>query len=153
MDNELKIILDKAPTEQDLEFLSEGLDKDTFNKIGIEKLEENIALFIKDETGNMYGGLSMILYLGCIYIRDVFVAEIIRNRGFATRLIHKAEAIAKENNCGFLALHTHQWQARGLYEKLGFKLKYIESGYKLNSELYYMVKIINPDCGYNFKIS
>lgn len=151
MIDELRVVSDKAPTEQDLEFLSKGIDKDTFNKVGIEKSEENIALFIKDERNKIYGGLRINLYLGCTYIHDLFVAEIIRNRGFATRLIHRAEEVAKENNCSFLALHTHEWQAREFYEKLGFKLKYIESGYKLNSKLYYMVKIIDPHCNYEFK--
>jgi ribosomal protein S18 acetylase RimI-like enzyme len=52
----------------------------------------------------------------------------------------KAENLARERNCRFMNLSTTDWQARPFYEKLGFKLEFVRSGYDKDSELYFLKK-------------
>ncbi len=144
MKRNFKISYEKEPNEKDLEFISNNLDQNTFNKTGLEKSGE-FALFIKDGESKLYGGLSAKLFYGCLYIDELFVAKDIRGKGFGTHLIERAEEIGKENDCNFAAVNTMEWEAKGFYEKVGYKLKYTESGYANNSKLHYLVKILDPN--------
>jgi ribosomal protein S18 acetylase RimI-like enzyme len=50
------------------------------------------------------------------------VAEALRGQGHATRLMAAAEAYAIEKGCVGVTLDTFSFQARPLYEKLGYRV-------------------------------
>ncbi len=45
----------------------------------------------------MYGGL---------YVGQLWVTESLRGNGYGTQLMQKAEALAKESKCNFIAVNT-----------------------------------------------
>jgi GNAT superfamily N-acetyltransferase len=46
----------------------------------------------------------------------------VRGRDFATNMMDRAEAYARERHCHSIMLDTHSFQARPFYEKRGFEV-------------------------------
>jgi len=66
------------------------------------------------------GGVLSEIYWNILYIDILWVKEEYRNKGYATALLTDIEATAKEMNCKISHLYTYDFQAKGLYEKLGY---------------------------------
>lgn len=74
---------------------------------------------IKDGE-EVVGGILAEMFWGVLSIEILWVKEDCRNRGYASALVADIETIAKENNCKIAHLDTFDFQAKGLYEKLGY---------------------------------
>ncbi|MHB2211510.1 GNAT family N-acetyltransferase [Methylobacterium sp. CM6257] len=57
-----------------------------------------------------------------LIIELVAVPEQYRKGGYGSKLMVRAEEIARNNGCAGIWLDTFELQARGFYEKLGFEL-------------------------------
>jgi len=79
-----------------------------------------VAYFLKANDGEVVGGLLGMIWGGWLHIKIVWVAEPVRGKGHARRLLETAEGYAKKRGCGGAFLETFSFQARPLYEKLGF---------------------------------
>jgi ribosomal protein S18 acetylase RimI-like enzyme len=73
-----------------------------------------------DVQGEIAGGLIADTYWGWLEIEDLWVAEKLRGHGIAQQLMRQAEAEARARGCTRVFLRTFSFQARGLYEKLGY---------------------------------
>jgi GNAT superfamily N-acetyltransferase len=83
-----------------------------------------LFLLLKDEAGELIGGLSGSTYWGWLCVDYLFVPEELRGRGLGVQLLEKAEAIALRRGCEHAYLTTFGFQAPGFYEKQG----YIQAG-------------------------
>jgi GNAT superfamily N-acetyltransferase len=79
-----------------------------------------VAYFLKANDGEVLGGLLGMVWGGWLHIKIVWVAEPVRGKGHARRLLETAEGYAKKRGCRGAFLETFSFQARPLYEKLGF---------------------------------
>jgi len=64
--------------------------------------------------GSIWGGWLHISYL--------WIDEAVRGRRWATRLMDRAEAYARERGCHSVQLDTHSFQARPFYERRGYEV-------------------------------
>ena len=80
---------------------------------------------------NMYGGL---------YVGQLWVTESLRGNGYGTQLMQKAEALAKESKCNFIAVNTFDWEVLDFYKKLGFYVEFERKGFDKNSVFYFLRK-------------
>lgn len=77
-------------------------------------------LFARDATGKVQGGVRGGTSWGWCTIDVLAVAEPYRGKGLGSRLLRKAEEIARARGCIGIRLDTISFQAPGFYLKLGY---------------------------------
>ena len=109
--------------EGDDELIAEKLNTITDSKIDFEDtIEDELVVFkVADSDGNIIAGCNLII--NCWRIADLdilWVEERYRRQGIGSALIREAEHTAREKGCRFMTLGTFDFQAKPLYEKIGF---------------------------------
>jgi ribosomal protein S18 acetylase RimI-like enzyme len=134
-----QISYEANPKSADVQILNDGIMEQAIQKKGM-KNPDSFALFIRDENEKIVGGCSGNTNFGALYIGQLWVAEILRGKGYGTRLMQKAESLAKEINCNFITVNTFDWEALDFYKKLGFYVEFKSEGYDKNSVFYFLRK-------------
>ncbi len=129
------IELERDPSDEKEGILLQGVNEADYKIKKVNPIEY-YALFIKDLQGEICGGISIILYYGCVSIDLLWVSPELRDQGWGSKLIEEALLFAKKKECLFATAHTMDWQAVSFYQKLGFHIEFISKGYQYNSELY-----------------
>jgi GNAT superfamily N-acetyltransferase len=80
-----------------------------------------IAIVIRDEHGAVIGGLWGRTAYAWLYVELLVVPEVLRGRGIGSALMDRAEAEAARRGCRAAWLDTFSFQARGFYEKRGYR--------------------------------
>ncbi len=76
-----------------------------------------------DPQGNLAGGvLAASVLWNVLHIETVWVDETYRGRKLATRLMDQVEGQAKREGCRMAVLNTYDFQAKGFYEKRGYRV-------------------------------
>jgi ribosomal protein S18 acetylase RimI-like enzyme len=94
---------------------------------------------LKKDNGGV-GGLLANMYWRVLYIDILWVEEKYRNRGYASALLSDIERMAKEKEGTISHLATHDFQAKGFYEKLGYTVFGILEDSPEGHSHYYMSK-------------
>ena len=81
-----------------------------------------LNIFIRDEAGQIWGGLTARTYWGWLSVDDLWLDETIRGQGYGRKLLTIAEEQAKKRGCQHAFLRTFSFQARGFYEKNGYRV-------------------------------
>lgn len=106
--------------EEDTFFIRYNLIKHNKSKVAYTE-EEKINFFLKDEEGNILGGLVGHTDWECFFVDVLWVDESLRGQGKGQELIQIAETFAREKGCTLMRLETFSFQAPEFYKKLGFK--------------------------------
>jgi ribosomal protein S18 acetylase RimI-like enzyme len=77
-------------------------------------------LFARDAAGKVQGGLRGQTYWSWCSIDVLAVAEPYRRQGLGSRLLGKAEEIARARGCVGIRLDTVSFQAPGFYSRHGY---------------------------------
>jgi N-acylglucosamine-6-phosphate 2-epimerase len=93
------------------------------------------------------GGLAGETYWGWLYIDKLWLDESLRGRGLARELMQRAEIEAIQRGCRAAYLTTFSFQARGLYEKLGYRVVGQLDDYPPGATYYWMRKDFHRDSG------
>ena len=78
-----------------------------------------LALALRDEKGEICGGLWGSTAYGWLYTQMLIVPEEARGQGFGRELMRAAEAEALRRGCTHAWVDT-QFGGRGFYERLGY---------------------------------
>lgn len=70
----------------------------------------------------LIGGAVGIIQFGWYFLEELWIDEKYRGRNIGTMLIEEIEKCAKENNALGVRMETWNFQARGFYEKMGYKV-------------------------------
>jgi GNAT superfamily N-acetyltransferase len=116
------IVLTDSPSAADREAVLKGLIR--FNEAAAGPINwRPLAVLVKDPaTGQTLGGLTGGSFHGWLFIELFWLPEALRRGGLGTRLIRQAEDEAARRGCLGVWLDTYSFQARGFYEKLGYRL-------------------------------
>jgi GNAT superfamily N-acetyltransferase len=79
-------------------------------------------LIYRDQQGEIAAGMLNKIYWGGMYISFLFVQEQFRSQDIGSKLLEQAEQKAIEEGCTYMWVTTFSWQARGFYEKRGFRV-------------------------------
>lgn len=134
-----QISYDANPTSEDIQILNDGILYQAQQKKGMNQLDF-FAFFIRDEKNNIVGGCAGDNMYGCLYVGQLWVNETLRGKGYGTMLMQKAEALAKESHCNFIAVNTFDWEALDFYKKLGFRVEFERKGFDKDSIFYFLRK-------------
>ncbi|MBV4545290.1 GNAT family N-acetyltransferase [Pseudomonas triticicola] len=115
----LRIELTHNPTEEQRQAILQPLIEYNDAQTGGSK-SEPFALMVKDQNGEILGGLYGRMIFRWMFIELLSVPEQGRGQGLGSKLMAQAEALAREKNCYGLWLDTFDFQAPEFYRKLGF---------------------------------
>jgi GNAT superfamily N-acetyltransferase len=116
-------ITKSTPEEKD--YLDKKITEFNSSKVPFTQKDPHIHLgyTIKDESNNILGGITAVLYCwGCLYVDVLWIAENYRGQQLGSLLIDKVESKAKELGCKIAHLDTFDFQAKDFYIKKGYEL-------------------------------
>lgn len=115
------VSMEHQPSEADRRILIRNLV--SYNDTQAEKENwRSLAVFIRDDRGEIMGGLSGCTHWGWLFIGHLWVAETLRGQGYGIRLVAQAEQEAARRGCRHAYLDTFDFQALGFYQKLGYEV-------------------------------
>ena len=118
--HELTIVFDQAEGAE-AELVRDRLDMYNVGVTGISAYYP-VHFFVKSPRGETLGGLLGGMWGGWLHITYLWIDEAVRGQRWASKLMERAEAYARERGCLWATLDTHSFQARPFYEKHGYEV-------------------------------
>lgn len=81
-----------------------------------------LDVILRRPDGEVVAGLTARTIWGWLRIDDLWVAAPLRGQGYGSQLLGHAETIARQRGCIHAELKTFSFQARGFYERHGFRV-------------------------------
>jgi len=139
MDNKQKIEIYDA-TEDEMDCICDGLGGYNNSKVPFGQYPRGkFDKCIKDGD-EIVAGIVMDMYWNAMSIRDLWVKEAYRNKGYATALMNAVEKDARDFGCILSHLETFNPQMRKMCEKLGYTVYGTMENYPEGHSRYYMSK-------------
>lgn len=132
--------LDKNIIEKETKILHEGLRQHVQLYVGERHRGPKVRLVVKDENGELIGGLSAWTTLQNLIFEYIWVEESFRGKGIGKTLMAEMERIARENGCIASQAQCFSFQAIGFFEKTGYKILGISDGYPAPIKEFYLIK-------------
>ena len=117
--DQITLTVDESPSPDDVEAVNRGLDAYNAARTGTDDARK-VGIFLRDETGQIVGGLCGWTWWGWLSIDTLWLDEAARGRGYGTRLVQQAEDLARARGCRHVILNTMSFQAPDFYRKLGY---------------------------------
>lgn len=115
------LFLSQAPTEAERAVITAGLDSFSESVGDIPPfMYQAVAVFVKDNANQVLGGVIGGTYWQWLHVQSLWVDGSLRGEGFGRDLLLTAEREALRRGCIGAYVNTHDFQALGFYEKLGY---------------------------------
>ena len=137
----LQLVVRTDPTPAEIGLLEDNLYAFNAQATGIVDAL-SLAIFGRNEHGEVVAGLSGHTWGGCCEIRQVWVHERHRGRGVGRELLELAEMEARRRSCFQIILATHSFQAPGFYQELGFEIVESLPGYPRGHQHLHLRKVL-----------
>lgn len=134
-----EISYESNPKPEDIQLLNDAITAIAKQKKGMKALDF-FAFFIRDNDGTIIGGCGGDNMYGGLFVGQLWVKESLRGMGYGTQLMQKAEILAQESECNFIAVNTFDWEALDFYKKLGYYVEFERKGFDKNSIFYFLRK-------------
>jgi GNAT superfamily N-acetyltransferase len=108
------------PTPDDVQYLEDRIYEFNSSVTGIGD-GELLAFFVR-EGDRIVAGICGNTWGGTCELRQFWVEESLRNRGFGAKLFQAAEQEAHRRGCTQIILMTFSFQAPAFYVKQGFEV-------------------------------
>lgn len=100
----------------------------------------DIFLTLKNDQGDVLGGISCIAVLKSLNIQVLWIDERYRGIGYGKDLVLEAERIAKQNGCISAQTTSYSFQALDFYQKLGYEVFGVFDIYPNGIKKYFLMK-------------
>jgi GNAT superfamily N-acetyltransferase len=91
-----------------------------FNETRATADYEPFAIRLRDDAGDIVGGLFARRFYRWLFVELLFVPDAARRMGLGSTMLLQAEQYAREKGCVGVWLDTFSFQAPNFYPKLGF---------------------------------
>jgi GNAT superfamily N-acetyltransferase len=81
-----------------------------------------LDIILRNAAGEIVGGLTASTYWDWLDIDDLWLAEEMRGQGYGREVLRMAEEEARQRGCRRAKVQTFSFQARGFYEKMGYRV-------------------------------
>ncbi|AWM91574.1 GNAT family N-acetyltransferase [Pseudomonas sp. 31-12] len=115
----LRIEQSLNPTDEERQAILLPLRAYNASKAGVST-QETFALLVRDDNGEILGGLYGRVFYQWMFIELLSVPEQARGQGLGSKLMRMAEDLAREKACVGVWLDTFDFQAPEFYKKLGY---------------------------------
>ncbi len=141
----MNIEVTQNPNLDDLQTISLGLQAHNKKHIGEAATEDELkfAVFAKDDSGQVIGGIRAIAFWDWVNIEVIWVDETARGAGLGRQLLEEAEAFARQKGFFRVSLETGSFQAREFYEKQGYAVFGQLDDFPVGHTMFYMKKTLN----------
>ncbi len=102
---------------------------------------------IAGDDGAIIAGVGGDTWGGCCVIRQLWVGEAHRGRGYGRALLQAAEEEARRRRCARVVVSTRSFQAPALYERLGYREVARIDGQPEGHVLLFFVKALAAESG------
>ena len=116
----LRIEQSQNPTDEERQAILLPLRAYNAQQAGVTT-PEPVALLLRDESGEILGGLHGRVFYQWLYIDLLSVPEQARGQGIGSTLMQMAEDLAREKACIGVWLDTFDFQAPDFYRKHGYQ--------------------------------
>ncbi len=114
-------IIQQRPTPEEIARVDEIFDLAAKEFVAPSQIpKEDFGLQIRSDENKIIAGLTAKLFWNWMYIDMLWVEPEFQKSGIGTRLIYRAEEIARERKFTGIYLWTQSWQAPDFYRKLGY---------------------------------
>jgi len=129
-------------TREDLKHIDHGIVHYNNTQVPFtqEPSFETINRCIKEGDEVIGGVMAEVYCWNILHIDVLWVKDEYRGKGYATALMNNAENIARKMGCHISHLDTFDFQAKGLYEKLGYTVFGVLEDCPQGHNRYYMSK-------------
>ena len=121
MTNNFSLNIEPSPNPTDEKFISDHLGEFNTLKAGADN-HQPLNIFLRDEQGQLIGGLLGGTYWGWFVIEILWIAEEARGHGYGQKIVQLAEQEAIKRGCRHAHLDTMSFQAPDFYIKLGYSV-------------------------------
>jgi GNAT superfamily N-acetyltransferase len=139
---ELTITVEENPELKDIQAVIGNILDYNNNSQKQKDIAYPLAVFIRDATGEIVGGLVGKTHWGWLFISHLWVLDALRGQGYGRQLMLKAEQTAKERGCDRSYLDTFSFQALGFYERLGYGIFGVLEDFPPGHKRYFLQKQI-----------
>jgi GNAT superfamily N-acetyltransferase len=144
MTGRTRVSVEPDASAADVEVVQAGLRAFNVARLGAPA-EEPVRIFVRDERGQIVGGLLGHIRWRWLYVAKLWISESHRGAGHGVALMRTAESLARERGCVGAHLDTFEYQARPFYEKLGYTVFGTLEGYPPAYRQYYLAKRLEPE--------
>ena len=135
-----KVIIDRNPSQSDIEVVKEGLIRSYEAQFG--ERDKEFSIFLKSDSGNVFGVIQAMFDSEAIYIEALWIEENLRKQGYGKTLLAAAEREAIENGCRFSLVDTWDFQAEEFYLKNDYeKIGELKNYWHDHSKLFFRKKL------------
>jgi GNAT superfamily N-acetyltransferase len=115
------IELTASPSSEDLGVILKSLT--AYNEAEVGPADRiPLAVLIRDDDGEVIGGLSGYTSWGWLFTQLLFIPEQLRGQGMAAKLLGEAEAEARRRGCRGAWIDTFNPQALKAYQRQGYEI-------------------------------
>lgn len=126
---------------EDREYVRRRLaEYNSWNVSEVRSVYEEVSLILKDERGQIYGGITGAVKWNYLKIDFFWIDEKIRKRGYGKKLLTEMEKLAKEKGCDIIEVDTFSFQAPDFYVKNGYEVIGIVENAPRGHKHYYLYK-------------
>lgn len=117
----MRVVLEPELSAEARQRIELGVD---LHNVAATRLPEfyPVAMALREEGGELRGGLLGEIWGGWLHVSHLWVDAPLRRQGWATQLLRAAERHAVARGAGHAYLETFSFQARPLYERLGYEV-------------------------------
>jgi ribosomal protein S18 acetylase RimI-like enzyme len=134
-----QVAVEERPDDSVWETVGGGLFQFNHDKAGLRRTPP-IAIIIRDQEKNIKGGLFGNSDWDVFNIDTVWISDEVRGQGFGKKLMQLGEDTAIHRGCKIAVVSTLSFQARGFYEKQGYKVFGELNGYPAGHSTYWLSK-------------
>ena len=114
-----KVVVDYTPSHADNDVVREGIIASNENIVG--ERDKAFSIFLKNDSGKVFGGIQAFLGTESVYIDVLWVEENLQKQRYGTKLLDAVEREAIKNGCVFSLVDTWDFQAEEFYLKNGYE--------------------------------
>lgn len=103
-----------------------------------------LDVYLRDSTGTIIGGLTAETLWDWLLIKDLWLPADLRGKNYGSHLLETALHEATRRGCQRATLKTYSFQARGFYERFGFRVVGVLEDYPPGHSFYWMRKDLAP---------
>ena len=140
--NSNRFIVSDNPSDEEMKIVQEGLED--HNKKhpsgGLDIPTPDISLVLKDNNGNIIGGVITSMLTGIMHLEVLWIDEMYRGRGYGKDLVLQAERIGKEKGYPTSQTWALSFQSPEFFKKFGYEVFGVSDGYPDSIKEYFLIK-------------
>jgi ribosomal protein S18 acetylase RimI-like enzyme len=115
------VAIESEPKPEDVRLLEDRIYEFNVQATGMSD-GKLLAVFLRDYTGAVIGGIYGWTWGTTCYVRHLFVPAQLRHQGHGSRLMRMVEVEAIARQCRQIVVDTHDFQAPDFYRRFGFEV-------------------------------